>query len=126
MYASFRPVTRLSSQAIDFLYKRRLFIAERYKKVKSKKCVWPIGELFIPTELMQNNFTCQRIKYESCSIQEIDLNETRLFENPDNYLYHSVKGDLLNRLQKAQTRRTLFVKIRDKLMGYLAKYKKFK
>ena len=104
-YASFFPICRLSSRAIDFLYKKRFERGEQYLKLEDKThSMWIFCETFAPNELIKNGFSAHSIdeKYVSSEVWniEFDLNENRLFEHPDNQLYHPVKGDYVNRMNK--------------------------
>ena len=102
--ASFFPISRLSGNAIDYLYNRRIEQAKIYKDIPDKShSRWLFCEIFVPTELKLANFKCDGIyeKYvsEKAWNVEFDLND-RLFERPDNLLYHPIKGDFINRLKK--------------------------
>lgn len=101
LYCSFFPVCRLSSNAIDFLYKKRLDHGKKFIKLSPfKKNKWLNCELFVPTELTNNGFLCESIIEPNVKLEEIDLSEDRIFENPDNMLYHAVKGQFLKRLKE--------------------------
>lgn len=105
IYGSFFPICRLSSQAIDFLYNKRFERFEQYLKLENNdNSRWLFGELFVPTELINNNYTASSINEKYVSSvnwnKEYDLNEDRFFEKPDNLLYHPVKGQLVNRIRK--------------------------
>ena len=102
-YASFFPVVRLSSLAIDFLYKKRVEHSEIFERIKNNKLNrWINCELFVPTELLNNNFTGENIEQPLRFSPEYDLNEERLFENQDNLIYHPVKGNFIERLNKSE------------------------
>ena len=95
-YRSFFPIERLSARAIDFLYKKRLEHGEVYSKVEDDISVrWINCELFTPTELINNGFSCDYINEFLYYKKEFDLNDNRLFERPDNRLYHPVKGNFV-------------------------------
>ena len=100
IYGSFFPICRLKNKTIDFLYHRRLEQAEIFKKSRDKDKRWLNCEIFVPTELMNNNFLCGNIDEPNVTLDEIDLNEIRVFENPDGAMYHPIKGDYINRLNK--------------------------
>ena len=98
-YRSFFPIVRLSAAAIDFLFKRRMEHGELYSKIEDKTLNrWIHCELFTPTELINNGFSCHYINEYLFINPEIDLNANRLFEHPDNRLYHPVKGSYVERL----------------------------
>ncbi len=99
IYGSFFPVCRLSKTAIDFLYKRRLDHAEIFNNAETKEKCWLNCEIFVPTELMKNKFSCDIIDEKNVTLEELDLNEDRIFEHPDGMLYHPVKGNFLNRIK---------------------------
>ncbi len=90
LYGSFFPVCRLSGKAIDFLYRKRLLYAGEYNQIPENR--WPFSELFVPTELMNNGFSCSSIWANTIHLKNYNLNEDRIFEYPDNKLYHPVKS----------------------------------
>lgn len=93
LYKSFFPVTRLSSNAINFLYKQRLKHSEIFKNLTNYESNrWIFTELFVPTELSNNSFICEEIKNQYLRYMPVyNLNKERIFENPDYKLYHPVK-----------------------------------
>lgn len=93
-YKSFFPVARLSGAATDFLYQRRLAHKELFSKIPHFKNDWIYCEMFVPTELMNGGYKCKKLDGQYLSIINHDLNESRVFESPDNKLYHPVKGGL--------------------------------
>lgn len=118
---SFFPVCRLSNRAIDTLYNARLKLADIYKNLSDRKnAQWPFCELLVPTELANNGFKCKNIEIHHIALNEYDLNEDRLFENPDNLLYHPVKGRFLERLKNLRNENCKLKKkqkIRINLLG---------
>lgn len=102
-FGSFFPVSRLSANAIDYLYKKRLEHKAIFcnKIYKSKKNRWINCELFVPTELGNSKeFECECIDNQPLRFfPNYDLNEDRLFENPDNLIYHPVKGNYEEKLE---------------------------
>ena len=90
IYASFFPIVRLSARAIDFLYKKRL----EQKKIFTDdgKNKWCGCELFVPTELMNGGFSCEKINEPHIGLKAFYLNDERIFLVPDNFLYHPVKS----------------------------------
>ena len=93
-YSSFFPIIRLSSGAIDFMYKRRLKMADLFSKIyKNKANRWINCELFVPTELLNSGYTWTRLEECVRFSPNYDLNEDRIFEHPDNKIYHPVKGN---------------------------------
>ncbi len=102
IYASFFPVLRISNKALDFLYKRRLEIAEIFNNMEmTEETHWIFCETFVPTELMLNGFSCANLDEPNVMLPmtEFDLSTDRIFEKPDNMLYHPVKGDFINRIK---------------------------
>ena len=100
LYGSFFPISRLSNRAVDFLYKKRLEHAELFSKVEaSEDTHWVICEEFVPTELKLNGYTCGNIDEANVRLKEYDLSEDRIFECPDNKLYHPVKGGFIKRIE---------------------------
>lgn len=102
VYGSLFPIARLTSAAIDYLYNQRLKQKELYQNIKDTKANnWPYCELFVPTELVNYGFTVfSMIEPQVTWNKEYDLNEDRLFEHPDNLLYHPVKGQFIERERK--------------------------
>lgn len=94
-YASFFPVSRISAGAVDFLYSKRQEQKKLFFKLyKNKKYSWPNCEMFVPTELMNAGFACEALQDHYLRFSpNYDLNEDRVFENPDNKIYHPVKGN---------------------------------
>jgi len=93
LYGSLFPVVRISGDAIDFLYKKRLEQADLFNKVKENTDNrWIFCELFIATELTNNNFKCQDLDEPFIRYLPVyNLNKERIFEKPDFRLYHPVK-----------------------------------
>lgn len=102
IYGSLFPISRMSSAAIDYCYERRLAHKALYDKVEDKTgSNWAFCELFSPTELKKGGFSIASLAEPYITWdKEYDLNDSRLFENPDNCLYHPVKGQFLQREQK--------------------------
>ena len=92
-YGGFFPVVRLSNKAVKFLYKKRLEHAKIFENVKQDtNNKWLYGELFVPTELSNNGFSCQNLDTECLRFTPVyNLNRERIFEHPDFKLYHPVK-----------------------------------
>ena len=92
-YGGFFPILRVSGEALDFLYQRRLEHAKLFEKAKNiGSNRWIYCELFVPTELANNGFACQGLETENLRyFPEYNLNKQRIFENPDFKLYHPVK-----------------------------------
>lgn len=92
-YGSFFPVVRLSKNAIDFLYNKRIEQGAYYKTFENKENVfWPFCEIFVPTELANNGYSIENISSENLRHAPLyNLNIERIFENPDFKLYHPVK-----------------------------------
>ena len=102
VYGSLFPIVRLTSAAIDYLYNQRIKQKQLYQNIKDAKTNnWPFCELFVPTELVNHGFTVFRLEEPQITWdKEYDLNENRLFEHPDNLLYHPVKGQFIEREKK--------------------------
>ncbi len=102
VYGSLFPIVRLTSAAIDYLYNQRIKQKQLYQNIKDAKTNnWPFCELFVPTELVNHGFTGFRLEEPQITWdKEYDLNENRLFEHPDNLLYHPVKGQFIEREKK--------------------------
>lgn len=112
IYGSFFPIARLTGKAVDFLYERRLKQEEIYRSLPdSKNAEWPFCELFVPAELVNNGFTAASMEEKQITWNmEYDLTEVRLFEHPDNLLYHPVKGQFIEREQKLKAENTSLTK----------------
>ena len=82
----------------------RLYIYNKQQK-------WLNCEIFVPTELMNNNFNCDNIDEKNIYINELNLNNDRIFENQDNLLYHPVKGNFLNRISNVKTYRYIRINL---------------
>lgn len=91
IYGSFFPVVRLSARAVDFLYQRRLEHKEIFQQAFGDKR-WIFCELFVPTELMNADFSCENIDDQKIGLKNFYLNDDRFFLAPDNKLYHPVKS----------------------------------
>lgn len=100
LYGSFFPISRLSNRAVDFLYKKRLEHDKKFKEFPAdENKQWPFSELFVPTELLNNGYTGAAIDEPNIGLNEFDLNEDRFFEEPNNLLYHPVKGNFIEKLR---------------------------
>jgi len=85
---------RISRQALDYLYNRRLELGEAYKKrIEEDDVRWIFCELFVATELGNNKkFNIAPILNQYITDRPIiNLAETRLYLKPDSKLYHPVK-----------------------------------
>ena len=103
LHRSFYPLCRLSSKAINFLYQRRMEHDKIYSALEDKKINrWIMCELFTATELINNGYTHEYFDEYFYYTPEYDLTTTRIFENPDNRLYHPVKGNFLERLKNLE------------------------
>ncbi|MBQ6976544.1 MAG: hypothetical protein IJQ16_08360 [Selenomonadaceae bacterium] len=90
IYKSIFPAVRLSAQAVDFLYKRRLEHAKIFNEDGGKN-KWTFCEAYTPTELMNNGFSCENLDEEHVKVRNLYLNDNRFFLTPDDKLYHAVK-----------------------------------
>lgn len=99
IYRSILPICRLSGKAIDFIYQRKLQMAQKYLEVENKqKSFWPFCEVFVPTELTNNGFSATALCEEHVTWDmEYDLTTNRIYERPDYKLYHPVKGMFIKR-----------------------------
>ncbi len=105
IYHSFFPIVKLTGKAIDFLYQQRLKYKALYHSINKKQTnkndsSWIYCECFVPTELVNNAFSVYGMTENNITLNEIDLTTDRLFENPDNKLYHPIKGLFIERLNK--------------------------
>ncbi len=92
---------RISGQAIEKLYLKRLEYSQIYSQLDTNKIKarWLYLEIFVPTEAVRMGFSVKPLMNSKMQFRpEIDLNNTRLFVFPDNYIYHPVKGNFLQRL----------------------------
>lgn len=115
LYSSFFPASRLSGKAIDFLYEKRLTHKKIFEKSKTKNKRWINCELFVPTELINNGFKAERLNESLRFSPNYDLNEDRLFEKPDNILYHPIKGNYEEKIKKLSHFTINFMGIKVKL-----------
>ena len=101
IYGSFFPVVRLSANAIDFLYQRRLEHKKIFVSLTDSNIHWISCEVFVPTELINNDFSCESFVDEPYIRfrPSIYLNDDRIFNNPDDHLYHPVKS-IINEITK--------------------------
>ena len=115
-YRSFFPAVRLSKRAAERLYDIRLEHKEKFKNINlNSGSRWIFCECFVPTEVIKNNFTACRLEGAELYPTEIDLNETRIWQKPDKKLYHPVKGNFIERLDKNKFAKT------DKPFFYIGK-----
>ncbi len=118
-YISFFPIVRLSSDAVDFLFAKRIEMSEVFSKIcKNKNNRWLNCELFVPTELLNNGFT--GLKLDECVrfSPNYDLNEDRVFEVPDNKIYHPVKGNYELSIANLNKKIKNLTKYKLSLFGY--------
>lgn len=102
-YMSFFPIVRLSAEASDFLYKKRLEHGKIFEGLYDPGC--PDGEvriifseMFVPTELMNNHFSCASLPaMRGVGANEKTINELfygqKKFLHHDNAMYHPIKDD---------------------------------
>lgn len=92
-YGSFFPVVRLSANALNFLYNRRIEHGEIFEKIKENpEYRWIFCEAFVPSELMKHNYSCKWLNTECLRYSpDYNLNKERIFEFPDFKLYHPVR-----------------------------------
>ena len=104
IYGCFFPAPRMSARLTEALYQRRVAQHKEFIKPSAQRKVWANNELFVATECMRLGFSAKPLKsHDKMRLAEIDLNTTRLFENPDKCLYHPVKGDFIKRLEVASS-----------------------
>lgn len=104
-YRSFFPIVRVSNRAAGLLYKTRLEHKEIFKNISLKSgSRWVFCECFVPTEIMKNNLTAKSLDNAVLLAREIDLNEDRIWQNPDKKLYHPVKGNYNARLKALENK----------------------
>lgn len=99
IYGSLWTVARMSANLVDALYHKRIKHNEIYRQPSQEKRQWLLCELFVATECIKMGFSADKLQNDKTSINEIDLNTTRLFDNPDKCLYHPIKGNFLKRLE---------------------------
>ena len=92
LHGCFIPVCRMSGSAADFLYNKRLEHAALYNSIKHEDKQWVECELFVSTELMNNNFSCSKIDEKNVISEEFIIKDNPIFEKPDGMLYHPVKS----------------------------------
>lgn len=103
IYGFLWTAPRMSARLVDRLYECRLAQNKAHKKLDPNTHRWAICELFAASECVKAGFSAAKLKNDKTSVdKEIDLNNTRLFENYDKCLYHPHKGDFLARLSKIQ------------------------
>lgn len=103
MQGCYFPLERLSGVAIDKLYQRRIKLGQKFMALDSNiKAQWLHCEIFVATEGKKQGFSIDSL-HQKISGEEIDLNNTRLFENPDNKMYHPIKGNFLKRLASKES-----------------------
>jgi len=98
-WQSFTPVLRISNKACGFLAEKRRSHAKKFElELLNPTCgpkpEWPFCELFMPTELQNNGFSCRNITARGCIYHREnhpDFLSRRLYLAPDNQLYHPVK-----------------------------------
>ncbi|HFU2596660.1 TPA: hypothetical protein ACH5K9_000621 [Campylobacter jejuni] len=99
LFGSLWTVARMSRQLICFLVTKRIEHGVIFSKTNSKQ-KWLLCEIFAPTECIRGGFTAGVLINDKMGPGEIDLNNTRLFDDFDNCLYHPIKGNFLERLRK--------------------------
>lgn len=100
VYGCLWHTTRMSKELIQKIYQRR---KEAYLLFLNtdKKAKWALSEIFVATECKKFGFSARSLENNRATdCAEIDLNNNRLFLNYDNCMYHPVKGDFLNRINK--------------------------
>lgn len=99
IYGSLWTVARMSANLVDALYHKRIKHGEIYRQPSQEKRQWLLCELFVTTECIKMGFSADKLQNDKTGLYEIDLNTTRLFDNPDKCLYHPIKGNFLKRLE---------------------------
>ena len=90
IYGCIFAVSRLSTSAIDFLYNKRLDLTKIFENSTDCNKSWLNCEIFAPTELMNNGYSCKRIDEPYIwSSPGWDLEECK---KKVNFLYHPVKS----------------------------------
>ena len=102
-YASFFPIVRLSSEACAFLYKKRLEHGKIFEGLydpdsPNDEVRIIFSELFVPTELMNNHFSCASLPPMPGVIYKENTNNSEFYEQKkflvhDNNMYHPIKDD---------------------------------
>lgn len=99
IYGSLWTVSRMSAKLVDSLYNKRLEHNVIFQQQSNAKRQWLLCELFVATECIKMGFSAKPLQNDKTGLYEIDLNTTRLFDNPDKCLYHPIKGNFLKRLE---------------------------
>lgn len=102
-YGGLWTVARMSANLVDALYHKRIKHGEIYRQPSQEKRKWPLCELFVASECIKMGFSADKLQNDkTTALCEIDLNTTRLFDNPDKCLYHPIKGNFLQRLKELE------------------------
>ena len=90
---SFFPLVRISSRAVEHLYRTRIMQGQLFEEIKNPSYTrWIYCETYVPTELTKAGFKCRLLDTEKLRDQpNYNLNKERIFEFPDNKLYHPVR-----------------------------------
>lgn len=98
-YASFFPIVRLSAEACDFLYNKRLEHGKIFERLYDPACPDAevriiFSEMFVPTELMNNHFSCASLlPMPGVNEKNSEFYAQKKFLVHDNAMYHPVKDD---------------------------------
>lgn len=103
---AFFPAVRFSARVLPVLRERRRELGRLHAEAAGPGRRWLGVELFVPTEMDRLGFshaTLDNLGVFHCN-ESLDLGEDRVFERPDNLLYHPVKGDFTTRLRRGERR----------------------
>ncbi|MCR5265469.1 MAG: hypothetical protein K6E29_02615 [Cyanobacteria bacterium RUI128] len=92
-YMSFFPVVRLSARAVNHLYTTRLQQGQLFEEIKNPPHTrWIYCETYVPTEITKAGMTVSLLDTENLRYTpDYNLNKERVFEFPNNKLYHPVR-----------------------------------
>lgn len=91
-YQCFFPVIRLSSKAVDHLYKTRMEQSIIFNQLNDNINRWIYCETFVSTELTKSGFKCKNMDIKTMRFKpNYNLSVERIFEYPDYKLYHPVR-----------------------------------
>lgn len=102
IYGSLWTVIRMRANLIDALYLKRLEHNKNFQQTK-QRLQWPLCELFATTECIKMGFSADKLQNDKTSwSDEIDLNIMRLFDKPDQCLYHPIMKSLYKKIEKIE------------------------
>jgi hypothetical protein len=97
VFRSFFPIIRVSAEAVDLLYEQRLKATRTIDAtVHPSQVIWPNDEVFVASNLANNEFYCADFNSVASVYTDMSLNHWKIFhptEIPleDGLIYHSVQ-----------------------------------